>query len=64
MVVKVLDGCSITNAYWVFAAGLTNVQVNWSVTDTTTGAVFAQQNDQGVAFAPVQSTSAFPTSCP
>ena len=64
MVVKVLDGCSITNAYWVFAAGLTNVQVNWSVTDTTTGAVFAQQNNQGVAFAPIQSTNAFPTSCP
>jgi PKD repeat protein len=64
MVVKVLNGCALTNAYWVFAAGLTNVQVIWNVTDTTTGAVFAQQNDQGVPFAPVQATTAFPTSCP
>jgi PKD repeat protein len=64
MVTKVLNGCAITNAYWVFAAGLTNVQVNWSVIDTSTGVVFTQQNEQGVAFAPVQSTNAFPTSCP
>lgn len=64
MVVKVLDGCAITNAYWVFAAGLTDVQVNWAVTDLSNGAVFAQENPLGTPFAPVQNTGAFPNSCP
>jgi hypothetical protein len=64
VVVKVLNGCTITNAYWVFAAGLTNVQVNWVVTDLSNGAVFAQLNPQGTPFAPVQRTDAFPNSCP
>jgi hypothetical protein len=64
MVVKVLNGCAITQAYWVFAAGLTNVRVNWSVTDTVTDAVYAQENPQGTPFAPVQATDAFPASCP
>jgi hypothetical protein len=64
MVVKVLNGCAIDNAYWVFAAGLTNVEVNWQVVDTKTGASYVQVNPQGTAFAPVQATNAFPTSCP
>jgi PKD repeat protein len=64
MVVKVLNGCAINNAYWVFAAGLTNVQVNWQVLDTQTGVSYTQVNTQGTAFAPIQATSAFPTSCP
>ncbi len=64
MVVKVLNGCSLTNAYWVFAAGLTNVQVDWQVVDMQTGVIYTQQNPQGVPFAPVQDTKAFPTSCP
>ncbi len=64
MVVKVLNGCSITDAYWVFAAGLTNVQVNWQVLDTQTGVTYTQVNPQGTPFAPIQDTKAFPTSCP
>ena len=63
-VIKVLNGCAIDNAYWVFAAGLTNVQVVTTVTDTQTGAVYTNTNPQGTAFAPVQDTSAFPSSCP
>ena len=61
---KVLSGCTINNAYWVFAAGLTNVQVDLTVTDTTTGVVYTKQNPQGTAFVPIQDTSAFPASCP
>ena len=64
MVVKVLNGCAINSAYWVFAAGLTNVQVNWEVLDTKTGAGFSQVNPQGTSFAPIQATMAFPSSCP
>jgi plastocyanin len=63
-VVKVLNGCAITNAYWVFAAGLTNVAVHVTVTDNQTGAVYTRDNAQGSAFQPIQDTKAFPTSCP
>ena len=34
LVVKVLNGCSVNQHYWVFAAGLTNVEVTLTVTDT------------------------------
>ncbi len=64
LVVKVLNGCEINNAYWVFASGLTNVQVVLNVRDEKTGEIFANTNPQGVAFAPVQGTNAFPNSCP
>ena len=62
--VKVLNGCAISNAYWVFAAGLTNVEVLLTVVDTKTGTQYTKTNPQGVAFAPIQDTGAFPTSCP
>jgi plastocyanin len=62
--VKVLNGCGLTNSYWVFAAGLTNVHVELTAIDTQTGAVYQAENSQGTAFAPIQNTGAFPTSCP
>jgi PKD repeat protein len=64
VVTKVLNGCAISNSYWVFAAGLTNVQVELRVVDTTTGAVYLNENPQGTAFVPIQNTGAFPASCP
>jgi PKD repeat protein len=64
VVVKVLNACDTTfQAYWVFAAGLTNVEVTLTVTDTATEEVRTYTNPLGVAFAPVQDTSAFLT-CP
>lgn len=63
-VVKVLNGCGINNAYWVFAAGLTNVQVDLKAIDTQTGIVYDKQNPLNTAFQPIQDTKAFPTSCP
>ncbi len=63
-VTKVLNGCSLNNSYWVFAAGLTNVAVHVTVRDTQTGAVYTRDNPQGAAFDPVQDTGAFPASCP
>ena len=63
-VTKVLNGCALDHAYWVFAAGLTNVKVRLTVTDTQTGAVYTRDNPQGAAFQPIQDTAAFPTSCP
>lgn len=60
MVVKVLDACGL-GSYWVFAGGLTNVEVETTVTDTFTGAVKTYLNPQGTTFQPIQDTSAFPT---
>jgi len=61
MVLKVINACP--SRYWVFAGGLTNVQVNMTVTDTQTGSVKNYNNPQGVAFQPIQDTNAFAT-CP
>lgn len=64
VVVKVLNGCfGGSPAYWVFAAGLTNVEVTLTVRDTQSGQSKPYFNPLGTAFAPVQDTSAFST-CP
>jgi hypothetical protein len=63
MVVKVVNGCVVNSNYWVFAGGLTNVNVVMTITDMQTGAVRTYTNTQGVAFRPIQDTSAF-ASCP
>lgn len=63
IVVKVLNGCGITNRYWVFAGGLTNVKVTLTVTDMQNGTVKTYINPLNTAFAPIQDTAAFAT-CP
>jgi streptogramin lyase len=63
LVVKVLNGCGLNSRYWTFAAGLTDVEVTLTVTDTLTGAVKTYANPQGTAFQPIQDTAAFAT-CP
>ena len=63
MIIKVLNACGLNSKFWVFAGGLTNVQVDLTVTDTQTGAVKTYQNPQSTAFLPIQDTSAFAT-CP
>jgi hypothetical protein len=61
--VKLLDGCAGFDHYWVFASGLTNVEVVLTVTDTQSGQVRQYFNPAGDAFRPVQDTAAFAT-CP
>jgi membrane-associated phospholipid phosphatase len=63
LTVKVLNACTFNDRYWVFASGLTNVEVTITVTDTQAGRVRRYFNPQGKAFAPVQDVSAFAT-CP
>ena len=62
VVVKVLDTCSISSTSWVFAAGLTNVETQLTVTDTHTGATKTYTNPGGAPFQPIQDTGTF--SCP
>ena len=59
LVVKVLNGCELTDTYWVFAAGLTNVGVNLAVRDMLSGEIKMYENPIGTAFVPIQDTSAF-----
>jgi hypothetical protein len=64
ILVKVLDGCNnSTNSFWVFAAGLTNLGVTLTVTDTTTDLVREYENLVGTNFQPILDTAAFAT-CP
>jgi hypothetical protein len=57
-IVKVIDGCALNNRFWVFLAGLTNVETHLTVEDTVTGEVWSHTNLLGTPFAPVQDTNA------
>lgn len=63
VVIKVLNGCTFNSRRWTFAAGLTDVDVILTVTDTQTGVVRTYVNPQGTPFQPIQDTDAF-ASCP
>jgi glucose/arabinose dehydrogenase len=63
-VVKVLNGCGTSfQAFWVFAGGLTNVEVTLTVQDTATGFTRVYENPLRSPFQPIQDTEAFKT-CP
>ncbi|MEM1249904.1 MAG: Calx-beta domain-containing protein [Acidobacteriota bacterium] len=59
VVVKVLDACAINGKYWVFAAGLTDVETDLQVVDSVTGAARSYTNDEGDAFSVVLDTGFF-----
>jgi hypothetical protein len=61
MVVKVLNACSFSSRFWVFAGGLTNVRAVLRVEDAATGEVKTYTNPQNTAFTPIQDTGAFAT---
>lgn len=63
VVIKVIDGCTVNDRFWVFAGGLTNVEVQITVTDTQTGIVNTYENPLNAPFQPIQDTNAFAT-CP
>jgi hypothetical protein len=58
-VVKVIDACSFSGSYWVFAAGLTNVATVIRVTDTLTGTFKTYSNALGTPLGPVVDTTGF-----
>lgn len=64
LVVKVRDACvDPFQHFWVFAAGLTNVEVELLVADTEEDVVRRYRNELSTPFQPIQDTSAFAT-CP
>jgi hypothetical protein len=64
LVVKIIDACGPPfDRFWVFAAGLTNVETTITVTDTLHNESKEYRNTLGQAFQPIQDTQAFAT-CP
>lgn len=61
MLVKVLDGCSINDHFWVFAAAGTDVEYTLQVTDTLTGEFTEYVNPLGVSSPAITDTTAFAT---
>ncbi|HVS65287.1 MAG TPA: hypothetical protein VMT85_17485 [Thermoanaerobaculia bacterium] len=59
---KVLDACAINGHYWVFAAGLTDVEANLRVTDSITGDTAFFRSPVGELFEPVIELTRFPCS--
>lgn len=59
LTIKVLNGCPVNNRYWVFVSGLTNVEVNLTVTDTVTGQVKTYTSPEGKTFETRLDTGAF-----
>lgn len=60
VVVKVINGCGTNNNYWVFASGLTDVNVVITVEDMVKGTKRTYTNPLGTAFQPIQRTGDFP----
>lgn len=61
--VKVLNACTLNNRFWVFSAGLTNLNVQIMVEDTKTGEIHYYSNPRNTPFQPILDTNAFAT-CP
>lgn len=59
LLVKALAACPVNGHTWVFAAGLTDVEVELTVTDAAEGIRRVYHNPPGTAFRPVQDTAAF-----
>ena len=63
LTVKVLDACNpdLGDRFWVFIAGMTDVEVEVTVEDLVTGSVRRYSNPLGTAFATVTDTEGFPS---
>lgn len=63
VVVKVINGCGFNSAYWIYAGGLTDVDVQIDVKDTRSGTVKHYGNTLGTPFQPIGDIQALAT-CP
>ena len=64
VLVKVIDGCAVTQHQWVFLAASTNIQYTLTVEELATGRVATYTNPLGEASAAVTDTGAFSCSDP
>jgi len=63
LMVKVHDGCELNNRFWVYAAGLTDVEVTVNVHDIFVGFQRTYTNRLGTLFEPVGDTQTFQCIC-
>lgn len=61
--IRVFDGCTINDHFWVFIAPITKVQYELTVTDTLTSTSKIYTSPNTTPFKPIQDTNAFAT-CP
>ncbi|HZI63468.1 MAG TPA: M12 family metallo-peptidase [Thermoanaerobaculia bacterium] len=59
LTVKLLDACGAYGKHWVFASGMTNVEIDLTVRDTRNGQVRSYHNPQNKPFTTIQDTQAF-----
>ncbi|HVS62660.1 MAG TPA: Calx-beta domain-containing protein [Thermoanaerobaculia bacterium] len=59
LLIKVLDGCDVNDRFWVFAGGLTNVEVGVRVDDSVSGLTRSYFNALGTSFEPILDVGAF-----
>lgn len=62
-VVKILDGCAINSRYWIFAGGLTDQGVEFTVTDTLRSVTKIYTNPRGQVWKTIADIDALAT-CP
>lgn len=60
VVVKILDGCAVNDRFWLYAAGLTDVEVTLGVIDTWTGQTWVRDTTLATPFPPIQDVAALP----
>lgn len=60
MGLKMLDGCSLDNHFWVFISGPTNDQWMVNILDTVNGNVWSARNELNHLTSTIADTSAFP----
>jgi hypothetical protein len=53
LVLKVINGCFLNSNYWIYAGGLTDVEVNLEVKDVRTGTTVPFHNNLGTPFQPI-----------
>ncbi len=63
MLLKVLDGCGVNEHHWVFAASATDVGLNLTVRDTTSGESKTYTKDPGEPAPAITDVGAFPNAC-
>lgn len=63
ILVKVLDGCDVNGAVWVFTASTTDLGYTIRITDTATDTIREYSNEPGAPAPAVTDVEAFPDAC-